>query len=851
MRNGEQSSPANLETGGDDGAGFHGELPIPTQGLTGFSISLTNRSGVTSQNDTLYAVEIVPDAPPEIVLAPDQPEKATLVPTDRPGLRFEVRDDFLVERVSLCVEPADALGEGESPDPNKAKRIPVEIKKPAGALAFDFRWTDPEKTVKWQEGQHILLLDRSRGQQQRHRSWRHTHRRARVERRFAQDQTRRVDRKPAPQRRFHRKPFPFAGRTPRPRRQPDPARQRTQKTMKRLLPFSAAVLFAAGPAVAQQASTERQSEAYQASVTQDGLRRDAASVRAELVSVREQMRTLLPEDVATVDRAIQQLDSLSKDDMEKVIQSLRGASKPAGLTGEAKALADALREQGTISTSLKKLAVSLDARQSMEGIAGELSALLLRQVAARNELARFGRKDPTPDRLHNHDHERWEVVNEDQRRISDDLKLVQPKIERLASALTGPAQERFAKAAGLARDGKLTALGDQAATGTAQGPFDQALNAQGGIASLLVAMEAATSDATPAERLAALAAKLKGTLEQQGSITTIIAGFHERQSVERDTKQLQQTVSDQVAVLEAEIQPLNTQAAGQLDAALAATESASKHYERMWEERPEAQQATRDAMTDLQGALQAVDKQIAALPAQTPATAQQLDAALAALQRDTAQAAAAAQRQATPGTIPVTAEQKQALQKQVDDLQQRALPVAPAAEQALSEAAKDLRQSDPASQQAAAQQLAKAQQALAQQQAALEGRTPGQLAPGAGGGAGRPGPAGARPGAAEPRFREDRRRRGERPRHGPAGSRQRPARRRPGGRTRRRAKGARRRGPGYRRGPERRGPGETRAGAGGSQGGPTSSRPGAGRHGSRPAGTGSASRVRRCRQQRK
>ena len=152
VRNGEQSSPKNLETGGGDGTGFHGELPVPAQRLTGFSVALTNKDGVTSQNDTLYAVEIVPDAPPEITLAADQPEKATLVPEDRPRLRFEVRDDFLIERVSLCVEPSDALGEGESPDPNKAKRVPIEIKKSAAALAFDFRWTDPEKTVKWQEG---------------------------------------------------------------------------------------------------------------------------------------------------------------------------------------------------------------------------------------------------------------------------------------------------------------------------------------------------------------------------------------------------------------------------------------------------------------------------------------------------------------------------------------------------------------------------------------------------------------------------------------------------------------------------------------------------------------------------
>ena len=142
--------PVELSAGG--GMAFKGELSIPVRGLSGFSIALRNADGVASRNDTVYAVEIVPDQPPQIVVAPGQDEKSTLVATAVPGLRFEVRDDFLVEKVFLCVEPADTLAEGESPDPAKAKRIPIEIKKPAGALAFDFLWNDPGKNVNWQEG---------------------------------------------------------------------------------------------------------------------------------------------------------------------------------------------------------------------------------------------------------------------------------------------------------------------------------------------------------------------------------------------------------------------------------------------------------------------------------------------------------------------------------------------------------------------------------------------------------------------------------------------------------------------------------------------------------------------------
>ncbi len=474
---------------------------------------------------------------------------------------------------------------------------------------------------------------------------------------------------------------------------------------------------------AQQNAADRQSEAYQASVTQDGLKRDAASIRAELVRVRDQMRQVLPDDAAAVDRAITQMDALSRDEMDRVVQSLRGASKTDALGTQAQALADVLRGQGAISTALKRLAISLDARQSAEGLTAELSALLGRQVAARDELVRLSRRDQTPDRLRGHDHERFDVVNEDQKSISDDLKLLFARMEHVAQNLTPDAQPNFVPAVNAARDGKLTELADAAAAQTTQGPFDQATASQGRVAALLVAMEQALGGGVrPADRLAALQEKLKQTLDQQQALTQNIAGFHERQSVEDQTKRLQTTLTDQIAQMHTELQPLNSQAAAELQAAQDATEAASLNYNRMWEERTSAQENTRNATAHLAAALADVNKQAAALASQTPQTPAQEDAALAALQRDTAQAAAAAQVQAAaPGAPAANPAQAQALQAQVDALQQRALPVAsPEAEKALADAATALRQPGQAGAQAAAQQLAQAAQDMAKQQASQQ-----------------------------------------------------------------------------------------------------------------------------------
>jgi hypothetical protein len=145
----EKTVPLKLD---DQRRSFSGELPIPAKDLSGFSVALQNERGVKASNNAVYAIEIVPDKPPEITLAAGQPAESTIIPTAHPRLRFTTRDDFQVKQVSLCVQPASTVGEGEAPDPAKAKKIPMAIPKPAAALVFDFEWKDPQKSVDWREG---------------------------------------------------------------------------------------------------------------------------------------------------------------------------------------------------------------------------------------------------------------------------------------------------------------------------------------------------------------------------------------------------------------------------------------------------------------------------------------------------------------------------------------------------------------------------------------------------------------------------------------------------------------------------------------------------------------------------
>ncbi|MBA3960374.1 MAG: hypothetical protein H0X40_00535 [Chthoniobacterales bacterium] len=492
-----------------------------------------------------------------------------------------------------------------------------------------------------------------------------------------------------------------------------------------------AVSLFAVPVARAQKNSDQQSEAYRASVAQETLQKDTAAIQAQLAEVAEAMRQLMPNDVAAVDRALKQMESLSKGEMETAVQALRDASLSIDRSAQLSKIAGAMKNQSKISSALKQLAVDLDARQSLDGIATELSALLRRQVAAQVETARLGRIQPQPNDLHNDDQRRFEVVSDDQKLLAQDVTTLVTRLDGLARDLPEDSRPRIARAAAVAHERKLAESEQEAASLTSKGPLPSAADLQNECAKTLVLMEqAVSSNQNPLERLAALAGDLKKVLEQQKDLNGKIDEIGVKKSVPDELKRLAASLGDQAAALRAEIQPLNSSAAANLQQAQEKIDAALANYRRMWEERPEARANTQAALDQMQAASNALEQQAAQSAAARPRTAGEMAATLANLQRQTADAAAQ-QARAQPGAAPpfgLTPGQKAALQQKVNELQQKALPVAPDAAQALAAAAELMAQPTAPAQQAAAESLGKAAQLLAQQEAAIAGNTPAQQA---------------------------------------------------------------------------------------------------------------------------
>ena len=493
---------------------------------------------------------------------------------------------------------------------------------------------------------------------------------------------------------------------------------RTPSRRLRLTETAVLALALATSGARAQESTDNQSEAYRASMAQGDVKRDAATIQAELVNLRDQMRQLMPDDVAAVDRAIQKMQSLSKEEMEGAIVALQEASRSKDAKNQVEKITGALKKQGVVSTALKQLSVELQARETLESIATELSNLVRREVSVLQEIGRLGNIQQMPAELHAPRHkESFEVANEDQKGITADLKLLGRKLELLSKDFGSDPQNAIVQAAGVATARKLTEDADQSHALTTGGPFNGAVAAQTKVIKTLIAMQQAlNAGKDPLDRLKDLAARLERAAADQKEVMDAVMLIGEKQDLERNYKQMQANLGDEVVAIRFELEPLNNMAAGQLVPAQDAIDKALLNYVRMWEEHMDARVNTQEAHKNILAAIKLLADQIVRTE-NGPKTPAELAAQLDQLQR--AVAAAAVQQAQNARQPQPSVAQQQAMKERVDSLQQTALPISPEAAQTLGEAAQQLPTTTPEAQMAAAQKLAEAAQELAKQKADL------------------------------------------------------------------------------------------------------------------------------------
>jgi len=485
-----------------------------------------------------------------------------------------------------------------------------------------------------------------------------------------------------------------------------------------------AVCFQSVAALAQEPN-EAQSEAYRTSVAQENLKQDTAAVQAQLALLREEMRQVLPGEIATIDKAIKNLESLSREQMGSAIKDLRAASQTGDLAEQVKNLAGALKNQTSISSNLKKMSVDLVARQSIERMNPKLLELLRRQITANNEVLRLAKKNPDPTKLETSFKRRYELVCGDQDTLIEDVKTTFTQIDDLARNLPEQSRPPMQKASETASGQKLIENAAGAAQLVHRGPLDQAAGTQKSVVKTLwTAFDALRISNSVMDRLRALSNQIGSAIADQKGIVENIGAI--RRSDAYAMLQRQREVSDQSSLMYEDVVALNSRAAAGLRQAQTEMENTISSTEGRQEERQNAARSASAALVGLETAKKEIDKQIQEIP--PTLTPQQALAALDQLQRETALAAAEQARAASAAKTPnspfaPTQAQKDALQAKVADLQQKALNLAPEAAPDLGQASQDMAKPDAASQQAAADDLARAAQNLARQEATAKAET--------------------------------------------------------------------------------------------------------------------------------
>ncbi|CAN5721343.1 hypothetical protein BH09VER1_BH09VER1_34790 [soil metagenome] len=468
-----------------------------------------------------------------------------------------------------------------------------------------------------------------------------------------------------------------------------------------------AVALALPSAFAEDAA-DQQSEAYRASMSQGDVKNDAAAIQAELIELRDQMKQLMPGDVAEVDAAIKKIQSLSQNEMGQAVTALQEASRSKDAAQQVQKITGALKSQGAVSTALKQLSVDLQAKEDRASLAAELSELVRREVAICLEIGRLGKVQQTPAALHNRHQERYQVANEDQKGVTADLKLLNRKVDNMSKDFATDPQNAVVQAAAVGLAQKLSESADKAQQLTEAGPFNDAVVAQTQVIITLVAMEKAlAAGGDPLDRLRALTTRLQQAGSDQKDIVDAVMLIGDRQDLDRGQKRLQGSLGDEVVAVRFEIESTNNLAATRLQAAQDSIDKSLLNFNRMWEEHMDARVNTQEAQKNIAAALQSLLDQIAAAEKNAPKTPAQLAAQLEQLQKDVAQTALQ-QSQAARQPQPQTPAQKQAMIDRVNDLQQKAAQLDPAASDMLTAAAQQLPTDTPQAQAAAAQKLAEA-----------------------------------------------------------------------------------------------------------------------------------------------
>ena len=125
--------------------------------MTGFSIHLVDRAGVSSANDTIYPIVLTPDNPPTVKIDEPTTDHETITVRAKPVIIFTATDDYGLARLTIKYQLSLPTVAGQTPTgpAPEVQSIPITVNKAGEGHDYQFVLDVGAQKPPWQEGEKV------------------------------------------------------------------------------------------------------------------------------------------------------------------------------------------------------------------------------------------------------------------------------------------------------------------------------------------------------------------------------------------------------------------------------------------------------------------------------------------------------------------------------------------------------------------------------------------------------------------------------------------------------------------------------------------------------------------------
>jgi hypothetical protein len=141
----------------DGGTGLEADIPIPAKDLTGFSIHMIDATGVSSANETVYPITIVPDNPPVVKIVQPSDDQQTITLRAKPVIVFQASDDYGLTKLTINYQviPPMVAGETDARPPSDVQSISIPVKPANQGRDYQYVLDVGAQNPAWVEGDTV------------------------------------------------------------------------------------------------------------------------------------------------------------------------------------------------------------------------------------------------------------------------------------------------------------------------------------------------------------------------------------------------------------------------------------------------------------------------------------------------------------------------------------------------------------------------------------------------------------------------------------------------------------------------------------------------------------------------